>query len=391
MPQMKSKNIIIPLLLALGVAVPSQAQRTKRKVLKKPVHTVTAEERLEQERQDQMTASTQKIVVVDSVVVPKASFLEHYKLNPEVGSIRNYNEFFNVNGYADTYVNIDQMGGKCFFSRQTADGNTALFSSDYIGNKWTRGTMLKGIDTTVYKHPNYPFMMTDGTTFYFAAKGPESIGGYDIFVTRYDAETQSFLKPENVGMPFNSTGNDYMMAVDDIEHLGLFVTDRRQKKGNVCIYTFIPNEAHDVYPAESMPPEKLKSLAMLNRIADTWGNGKERLQALTRIKKIEESRPRTRHGAFAFVVNDSTVYTHLSEFKRKGNKERFGKLQEMRKGIKLLQNDLDRQRDLYATQSPKGRQSMKSDILKKEQQLEKLETQAKQLEKTIRNYEIQGI
>ena len=69
MPQMKSKNIIIPLLLALGVAVPSQAQRTKRKVLKKPVHTVTAEERLEQERQDQMTASTQKIVVVDSVVV----------------------------------------------------------------------------------------------------------------------------------------------------------------------------------------------------------------------------------------------------------------------------------------------------------------------------------
>lgn len=388
---MRTKNIIIPMLLALCVATPSQAQRVKRKVQKKAVPVMTAKERLEQERLAQMTASTQKVIVVDSVVVPKATFLKHYKLNPEVGSIKRYNDFFNANDQADAYVNIDQMGEKCFFSKLTAKGNTALFSSDYIGNKWAKATLLKGIDTTVYQHPNYPFMMTDGTTFYFAAQGPESIGGYDIFVTRYDAETQSFLKPENVGMPFNSTGNDYMMAVDDIEHLGLFVTDRNQKKGNVCIYTFIPNEARDIYQAESMSPEKLKSLAALNRIADTWGNGKERRLALDRMKKIEENRPRTQQDAFVFVINDNTVYTHLSDFKHTGNRERFGKLQEMRRNIKLLLDDLNYQRDLYAKQRPQGRKSMKSDILKKEQQLEQLETQAKQLEKTIRNYEIQGV
>ena len=34
--------------------------------------------------------------------------------------------------------------------------------------------------------------------------------GYDIFVTRYNTNTYSYLMPENVGMPFNSPYNDYM-------------------------------------------------------------------------------------------------------------------------------------------------------------------------------------
>ena len=52
-------------------------------------------------------------------------------------------------------------------------------------------------------------MLSDGLTLYFAAQGPESIGGYDIFMTTYDAAEGRFLKPENIGMPFNSTANDY--------------------------------------------------------------------------------------------------------------------------------------------------------------------------------------
>ena len=36
------------------------------------------------------------------------------------------------------------------------------------------------------------------------------MGGYDIFVTRYNSDTDNYLNPENVGMPFNSPFNDYM-------------------------------------------------------------------------------------------------------------------------------------------------------------------------------------
>ena len=57
---------------------------------------------------------------------------------------------------------------------------------------------------------NYPSMNSDGITLYFAAKGEASLGGYDIFITRYDAEDGSYLKPDNMGLPFNSPFNEYM-------------------------------------------------------------------------------------------------------------------------------------------------------------------------------------
>lgn len=32
----------------------------------------------------------------------------------------------------------------------------------------------------------YPFLMQDGQTLYFAYTGPGTLGGYDLYVTRYD-------------------------------------------------------------------------------------------------------------------------------------------------------------------------------------------------------------
>lgn len=90
-------------------------------------------------------------------------------------------------------------------------------------------------------------MMADGMTLYFAAKGEESLGGYDIFVTRYNKSTGEFVRAENVGMPFNSPANDYLMAIDETCNIGWFVTDRNQTADNVCIYRFIPNETREVY------------------------------------------------------------------------------------------------------------------------------------------------
>ena len=49
--------------------------------------------------------------------------------------------------------------------------------------------------------------MADGVTIYYASDG-EGLGGYDIFVTRYNTNTDTYLVPENVGMPFNSPYND---------------------------------------------------------------------------------------------------------------------------------------------------------------------------------------
>lgn len=43
-----------------------------------------------------------------------------------------------------------------------------------------------------------PVCLSDGVTIYYATDG-EGLGGYDIFVTRYNTNTDSYLTPENVG------------------------------------------------------------------------------------------------------------------------------------------------------------------------------------------------
>lgn len=231
-------------------------------------------------------------------------------------------------------------------------------------------------------------MMADGTTLYFAAKGKESIGGYDIFVTRFDIESDQFLKPENIGMPFNSTGNDYMYAVDELDSIGWFVTDRNQPEGKVCIYTFIPSDSRQTYTADEYTTEQIKDFARISRIANTWKDGSERKKALCRLQNIVANRNRrSRSGDFVFVINDNTTYRSLSDFRSQENANRYSELTSIRKKLNTLSKAIEKARNYYATTSILERNELKGEILKSEQQMEALEIQARSIEKAIRNSE----
>ena len=73
---------------------------------------------------------------------------------------------------------------------------------------------------------NYPYMLSDGVTLYFASKDTNGLGGYDIYVTRYNTHTNTYTTPENLGFPYNSSANDYLMVIDELQQVGYFATDR---------------------------------------------------------------------------------------------------------------------------------------------------------------------
>ena len=106
--------------------------------------------------------------------------------------------------------------------------------------KWTAPHKLDELDGDDAQ--NYPFMLSDGITLYYAAQGEESIGGYDIFVTRYDMDEKKFLYPENLGMPFNSPANDYMLAIDEFNQL--MVRVRPEPTGEQGVYLHLHPERH---------------------------------------------------------------------------------------------------------------------------------------------------
>lgn len=380
---MNIKTIAI-IALALLVPLSMQAQK-KKKVIKRPI-AVVPEEPAEDPRITEMRELTQQIIFFDSVVVEKNHFLSAIRLHPESGRLSSFNDFFRVQGTPDGYVYLNEMGNKCYFSDVSDDGGLRLFTSDKLGSEWSSPTPLKGISEGI-SEANYPFMMADGTTFYFAAKGEESIGGYDIFMTRYDAEDGRFFKPENIGMPFNSEANDYMYAIDETNNIGYFVTDRRQPEDKVCVYMFIPPTTRRNYNVESLSDEQLRGYADISRIADTWGNGKERKLALERLNSLQETGREENKPEMTFVINDQMTYTSVSQFRHSDSKGLYAELQEAKRQLEDTQVLLEKSRNYFAKASADDKQTLRPEILDAEKKLERLIADTKSLEKRIRNAE----
>ncbi len=374
----------ITILALIMPCMSTSAQKKARTVKKAAAKTENVDPRIER-----MVSATQDIIFIDSIVVDKEGFVSRYTLNPESGKIYRYNDFFNDRKMTDSYVYINEMGNKCYYSQGDSAENMKLYTSDLLENKWTKASELKGIiDGEKITAANYPFMMADGTTLYFAAKGKESIGGYDIFVTRFDIESGKYLKPENIGMPFNSTGNDYMYAIDELDSIGWFVTDRNQPEGKVCIYTFIPSDSRQTYTADEYTSEQIKNFARISRIADTWKDGSERKKAINRLQNIINNRNKhTKKGDFSFVINDNIIYHSLSDFRSQENVNKYKELMAVKSKLNTLDKAIEKARSYYSTAAIHERNELKGEILKSEQQMENLEIQAKNIEKAIRNSE----
>ena len=385
---MKGKNILLAaLLVILPSSVDAQKKKsaTKAKVKQK---TTVVDNELEQ-RLESMRGFTQKVMFIDSVVVSKSKLLSSLNIPDEAGSIKDYNKFFNTTDQPNSIVYLNQLRNKCVFSK-FADGGWDLYSQEMIGEKWSNAVPLKGLDILGDDVDiNWPFLLSDGTTLYFAAKGVESIGGFDIFMTRYDETTQSYLKPENIGMPFNSIDNDYFFIVDEYDGIGWFATDRNQPEGKVCIYSFIYNDVRENYVVDEYTPEQLRQLSEIHSISQTWTSNQARLGALEQLTAVYKRKfTQKKKNDFEFVINDELTYTTLTDFRSSEAAEMYVDLNELLRKKNKLDSSIERARIAYPTARQAQREQYKQQLLAAEKQSEKYETDIKNLSKKIRRIEL---
>lgn len=150
----------------------------------------------------------------------------------------------------------------------------------------------------------WPFLMADGATLYFAADGGASLGGLDIFMTRRDDQSGQFLQPSNMGMPYNSPANDYMLCVDESAGVGWWATDRHAAPGKVKIFTFAPAESRVNYPVDT---EQLTALASLSVLPPRPADADARLNALQQLAS------ESRQPQFSLPLPDGRVLTSTSQ------------------------------------------------------------------------------
>lgn len=383
--------------MMIAVILPASAQRkaktTKKKSKAKVENTISEEEMRRQQHYDMLLSATQDVVFIDSMVVDKKDAFKHFSLSQEAGLISSYESFFNNAEQLNSTVYLNDLGDKCFYSLADTSRHSRLYSSDFLDGQWTAPDTIKGIaEDTAFVNADFPFVMPDGQTLYFAAKGEGSVGGYDIFVTRYDSETGQYLKAENIGMPFNSKANDYLYAIDEMENIGWFVTDRRQPEGKVCIYIFIPSEVRSTYKDKGMSDEKIKRLADIHSIKETWGDGTQRRKALARLSALKtKTIKKAEHFTFTFVIDNNHVYTDISQFKSSEAKVLFTDYLFKDNEKRKLMAKLDGDRISYANSQGSQRQQLKAEILQNEIRVESLSKEISNMAKSIIAKELQVI
>lgn len=339
---------------------------------------------------ENMLQSTAKIIFIDSIVVNKNDFLKALKLHESCGTICRYEEVFETtnasNKIPESTVFINEFKDRMIYASVDKSGSEKLYERIKLGSKWSSATRLQGIgDSTDVL--GYPYILNDGTTLYFAAKDANSLGGYDIYVTRYNPDSEQYVKAENIGMPFNSPANDYLYVIDEANNLGWFVSDRFQPEGKVCIYTFIPAESRTNYNPDEISEDSLRSLAQIRSIKESQSNRKAVADALKRLQEANNITPLKvvdSENKFCFYVANGLTYKSLDSFKSAKAQQLAQQWQstsaQREKLLEMMnENRLKWKENASATLS--------STILKQERELEQLDVAIKTLENNIRKEE----
>lgn len=111
----------------------------------------------------------------------------------------------------------------------SADGNTLYFVSDretensmggrdiyrvvkLPNGEWSKPLNLGPPINTPFDEDS-PFLQADGKTLFYSSNGPKSMGGFDIFQSELDEETNSWNVPKNLGYPINTVDDDVFFIV----------------------------------------------------------------------------------------------------------------------------------------------------------------------------------
>lgn len=379
----KTIIFILLLLMALGAS----AQRRRRTKTPPPPTPEELAEMARQENYERKLLVTERVTFIDSILVKKDEVMDILYLGSESGSIATCADFFNVKEKDTLNCTLfrSQLGDKIIFAHPDTSAVLHLYASEMIAQKWNEPVMLPGLEDTLSQ--NYPFMLSDGTTLYYASKGEESLGGYDIFMTRWDSDSQRFFKPENIGMPFNSKANDYLYLVDEFNQLGWFVTDRGQSADTVCVYCFIPNETRKIYDTGTIGRDTLVALANISSIRDTWTDLERVKEGLTRLAALRNKSNKTTKSHFHFIVNDRITYTTLSQFRHEESRKLADKWLKMVAERNKASEQLEGLRKEYSVAKAEKKTELAARILPLEQKYEKLIADIHALEKEIRTFE----
>lgn len=353
----------------------------------KSVRSIVEDKLKFSEKQYALIRTAEQVCFIDSFVIDKSELLSVYRMGKDVGRLATCAQYFN-NSSMPGHIYETERGMDIYFSDNNAgqDSLLKLYQRSMAGGEWDDVRPLEGFDTN--GNDNYPFMLSNGVTLYFASDGEGSMGGYDIFRSNMNTETGQFYPPFNLGMPYNSEANDYMMAINEVANIGWMASDRNQPEGKVCVYVFIPNKGQKRINVDKVGYKKAYSMANLLSIASTQQDNSEVQDARQRMSMLFFSNDALPgRSDFFFVIDDLNDYNTLDDFKSDLARELYVKFEMLSETHANDLKQLQKYRDEYVLADDYDKRGLRDDILLLESKVENETVELEKMKYEIRRLE----
>ncbi len=188
---------------------------------------------------------------------------ELFSKNEEEGELTNY-MFMPKTVEKGDYIYVSGYG------RSKKKGSDLFRIKKLNGNGWSEPSALDALNTPYDEI--MPYFDPISKDLYFASKGHNSIGGYDIFKSHYDQERNKWSEPVRLGFPINSPSNEFLVIPgSDLGTLQL-ITDRQGIDNMYTVYKLHIQEPKkslaDATEEEIMAIGNLGGIAAIPSIVD---------------------------------------------------------------------------------------------------------------------------
>ena len=121
-------------------------------------------------------------------------------------------------------------------ARDDSKGEADIYYIRMLPNgNWGKPKNISDIINTPFDEM-CPVISPDGKTLYFASKGHNSMGGYDLFVTYLNEISGEWSVPMNVGYPINTPGDDFIISFSKDRKYAYTSSVRKEGYGGHDIY-----------------------------------------------------------------------------------------------------------------------------------------------------------
>ena len=175
------------------------------------------------------------------------------------------NQLDSLGGPYASATYVPKNAREIYYSAPDPSGKRSIYHTRGNDTTWTAPTLLNEALTSP-GNEIWPMLSPDGKTLYFASDGLNGIGGYDLFRSDWDEQLSEWSEPVNLGFPYSSPGDDFLMMQTEDGKYTIFASNRDCSRDSVYIYVLDAGKKQTRNPVKD--PVRLLSIASLIPVND---------------------------------------------------------------------------------------------------------------------------